>query len=140
MISEIINKINALKDSIKREEDELKDIIFSTIDRVATMQVAKKVGKFIHIVNFSDISGKVWSADYYMWEHNAKILKDKLKDKNGLECYDYIMNLPNSKTKMGNYEIKYYVSNFFGRYEIKYPLNNEYIDKLINELNNYGKR
>lgn len=134
MISEIINKINALKDSIKREEDELKDIIFSTIDRVATMQVAKKVGKFIHIVNFSDISGKVWSADYYMWEHNAKILKDKLKDKNGLECYDYIMNLPNSKTKMGNYEIKYYVSNFFGRYEIKYPLNNEYIDKLINEL------
>ena len=134
MISEIINKINALKDSIKREEDELKGIIFSTIDRVATMQVAKKVGKFIHIVNFSDISGKVWSADYYMWEHNAKILKDKLKDKNGLECYDYIMKLPNSKTKMGNYEIKYYVSNFFGRYEIKYPLNNEYIDKLINEL------
>lgn len=134
MISEIINKINALKDSIKREEDELKDIIFSTIDRVATMQVAKKVGKFIHIVNFSDISGKVWSADYYMWEHNAKILKDKLKDKNSLECYDYIMNLPNSKTKMGNYEIKYYASNFFGRYEIKYPLNNEYIDKLINEL------
>ena len=140
MISEIINKINALKDSIKREEDELKDIIFSTIDRVATMQVAKKVGKFIHIVNFSDISGNVWSADYYMWEHNAKILKDKLKDKNGLECYDYIMNLPNSKTKMGNYEIKYYVSNFFGRYEMKYPCNNEYIDKLINELNNYGKR
>ena len=73
MISEIINKINALKDSIKREEDELKDIIFSTIDRVVTMQVAKKVGKFIHIVNFSDISGKVWSADYYIWEYNADI-------------------------------------------------------------------
>ena len=133
-ISEITNKINALNDSIKREEDELKDIIFSSIDRVATMQVAKKVSKFIHIVNFSDISGKVWSADYYMWEHNAETLKDKLKNKSGIECYDYIMNLPNSKTKMGNYEIKYYVSDFFGRYEIKYPLNNEYIDKLINEL------
>lgn len=140
MISEIINKINALKDSIKREEDELKDIIFSTIDRVATMQVAKKVGKFIHIVNFSDISGKVWSADYYMWEHNAKILKDKLKDKNGLECYDYIMNLPNSKTEMGNYVIKYSMDGAGLKFQMKYPCNNEYIDKLIYELNNYGRR
>ena len=134
MISERINKIKALRDSIKKEEDELKDIIFSIIDRVATMQVANKVGRFIHIVNFSEISGKVWGAEYYFWEHNAKMLKEKLKDKNGVECYDYIMNLPKSKTKLGNYEIKYYVSDWFGRYEMKYPLNNEYIDKLINEL------
>ena len=140
MISEIINKINALKDSIKREEDELKDIIFSTIDRVATMQVAKKVGKFIHIVNFSDISGKVWSADYYIWEHNAKTLKAKLKDMNGLECYEYIINLPNSKTEMGNYVIKYSMDGAGLKFQMKYPCNNEYIDKLINELNNYGKR
>lgn len=134
MISEIINKINALNDSIKREEDELKDIIFSTIDRVATMQVAKKVSKFIHIVNFSDISGKVWSADYYIWEHNAKILKAKLKDKNGLECYEYIINLPNSKTEMGNYVIKYSMDGAGLKFQMKYPCNNEYIDKLINEL------
>lgn len=134
MISEKLKQIQTLRDSIKKAEDELKDVIFSTIDKVAKTQVANKVGRFIHIVNFSDISGKVWSADYYMWEHNAETLKDKLKNKSGIECYDYILNLPNSKTKMGNYEIKYYVSDFFGRYEIKYPLNNEYIDKLINEL------
>ena len=134
MIADRLNKIKALKDSIKKEEDEVKDIIFTIIDRVATMQVANKVGRFIHIVNFSKISGKVWGAEYYFWEHNAKILKDKLKEKNGVECYDYIMNLPKSKTKMGNYEIKYYVSDWFGRYELKYPCNNEYIDKLINEL------
>ena len=140
MISEIINKINALKDSIKREEDELKGIVFSAIDRVATMQVAKKVSKFIHIVNFSDISGKVWSADYYIWEHNAKILKAKLKDMNGLECYEYIINLPNSKTEMGNYVIKYSMDGAGLKFQMKYPCNNEYIDKLINELNNYGKR
>ena len=135
MIADRLNKIKALKDSIKKEEDEVKNIIFTIIDRVATMQVAKKVGRFIHIVNFSDISGKVWGAEYYIWEHNAKILKDKLKDKNGVECYDYIMKLPKSETKMGNYEIKHYVSEWFGRYEIKYPLNNEYIDKLISVLN-----
>jgi hypothetical protein len=135
MISGRITKIKELKDSIKKVDDELKDIIFTIIDRVATMQVANKVGRFIHIVNFSEISGKLWGAEYYFWEHNAKILKDKLKEKNGVECYDYIMKLPNSKTKMGNYEIKYYVSNWFGRYEIKYPLNNEYIDKLISVLN-----
>lgn len=141
MISEIINKINALNDSIKREEDELKGIVFSAIDRVATMQVAKKVSKFIHIVNFSDISGKVWSADYYIWEHNAKILKAKLKDMNGLECYEYIINLPNSKTEMGNYVIKYSMDGHCGlKFQMKYPCNNEYIDKLINELNNYGRR
>ena len=134
MISEKLKQIQTLRDSIKKAEDELKDVIFSTIDKVAKTQVANKVGRFIHIVNFSDISGKVWSADYYMWEHNAETLTDKLKNKSGIECYDYILNLPNSKTKMGNYEIKYYVSDFFGRYEIKYPLNNEYIDKLINEL------
>lgn len=134
MISERMKQIQALRDSIKKAEDELKDIIFTTIDNVAKTQVANKVGRFIHIVNFSDISGKLWSADYYIWEHNAETLKDKLKSKSGIECYDYIMNLPNSKTKMGNYEIKYYVSDFFGRYEIKYPLNNEYIDKLITEL------
>ena len=134
MISEKIGKIKELKDSIKKEEDEVKDIIFTTIDRVATMQVANKVGRFIHIVNFSEISGKLWGAEYYFWEHNAKMLKEKLKDKNGVECYDYIMKLPKSKTKMGNYEIKYYVSDWFGRYEMKYPLNNEYIDKLISEL------
>lgn len=135
MIADRLNKIKALKESIKKEEDEVKDIIFSTIDRVATMQVANKVGRFIHIVNFSEISGKVWGAEYYFWEHNAKMLKDKLKEKNGVECYDYIMNLPKSKTKLGNYEIKYYVSDWFGRYEIKYPCNNEYIDKLISVLN-----
>ena len=134
MIADRLNKIKALKDSIKKEEDEVKDIIFTTIDRVATMQVANKVGRFIHIVNFSEISGKVWGAEYYFWEHNAKMLKEKLKDKNGVECYDYIMNLPKSKTKLGNYEIKYYVSDWFGRYELKYPCNNEYIDKLISEL------
>ena len=135
MIADRLNKIKTLKDSIKKEEDEVKDILFSIIDRVATMQVANKVGRFIHIVNFSEISGKVWSAQYYMWEHNAKILKDKLKEKSGVECYDYIMNLPKSKTKLGNYEIKYYVSDWFGRYEMKYPCNNEYIDKLISVLN-----
>ena len=134
MISEKMKQIQTLRDSIKKAEDELKETIFTTIDNVAKAQVANKVGRFIHIVNFSDISGKVWSAQYYMWEHNAEMLKDKLKSKSGIECYDYIMNLPNSKTKMGNYEIKYYVSDFFGRYEIKYPLNNEYIDKLIKEL------
>ena len=134
MIADRLNKIKALKDSIKKEENEVKDVIFSIIDRVATMQVANKVGRFIHIVNFSEISGKVWGAEYYFWEHNAKMLKDKLKDKSGTECYDYIMNLPKSKTKLGNYEIKYYVSDWFGRYELKYPCNNEYIDKLINEL------
>lgn len=135
MIADRLNKIKALKDSIKKEEDEVKDIIFTIIDRVATMQVANKVGRFIHIVNFSKISGKVWGAEYYFWEHNAKMLKDKLKDKNGIECYDYIINLPNSKTKMGNYEIKYYVTDWFGfKHEMKYPCNNEYIDKLINEL------
>jgi hypothetical protein len=135
MIADRLNKIKALKESIKKEEDEVKDIIFSIIDRVATMQVANKVGRFIHIVNFSEISGKVWGAEYYFWEHNAKMLKDKLKEKNSVECYDYIMNLPKSKTKLGNYEIKYYVSDWFGRYEMKYPLNNEYIDKLISVLN-----
>lgn len=135
MIADRLNKIKTLKESIKNEEDEVKDIIFTTIDRVATMQVANKVGRFIHIVNFSEISGKVWGAEYYFWEHNAKMLKDKLKEKNGVECYDYIMNLPKSKTKLGNYEIKYYVSDWFGRYELKYPCNNEYIDKLISVLN-----
>ena len=98
MISEKLKQIQTLRDSIKKAEDELKDVIFSTIDKVAKTQVANKVGRFIHIVNFSDISGKVWSADYYIWEYNAKILKAKLKDMNGLECYEYIINLPNSKT------------------------------------------
>ena len=134
MISERIKQIQTLRDSIKKAEDELKEIIFTTIDKVAKTQIANKVGRFIHIVNFSDISGKLWSAQYYMWEHNAETLKKKLENKSGIECYDYIMNLPNSKTKLGNYEIKYYVSDWFGRYEIKYPLNNEYIDKLISEL------
>lgn len=134
MISEKLKQIQTLRDSIKKAEDELKDVIFSTIDKVAKTQVANKVGRFIHIVNFSDISGKVWSADYYMWEHNAKILKAKLKDKNGLECYEYIINLPNSKTKMGNYEIEYLTNGPGLKMKMKYPCNNEYIDKLINEL------
>ena len=134
MISEKLKQIQTLRDSIKKAEDELKDVIFSTIDKVAKTQVANKVGRFIHIVNFSDISGKVWSADYYMWEHNAETLKDKLKNKSGIECYDYIMNLPNTKTKMGNYEIEYLTNGPGLKMKMKYPCNNEYIDKLINEL------
>ena len=134
MINERINKIKALRDSIKKAEDELKDVIFSTIDKVAKMQVIERVGRFMCIMKFSEISGKIWAAEYYMWEHNAKILKKKLENKSGIECYDYIMNLPNSKTKLGNYEIKCYVSDWFGRYELKYPVNNEYIDELISEL------
>ena len=120
MINKRINKIKALRDSIKKEEEGLK--------------VIERVGKFMCIMKFSEISGKVWAAEYYMWEHNAEMLKKKLENKSGIECYDYILNLPNSKTKLGNYEIKYYVSDWFGRYELKYPVNNEYIDKLISEL------
>lgn len=135
MISEKIEKINALKNSIKKEEDGLKEEIFSVIDRVAKMQVAERVGKFMYILKFSDISRKVWAAEYYIWDHNAEMLKKKLKDKSAIECYEYIMNLPKSKTNMGNYEIKYYISDWFGfKHELKYPCNNEYIDKLISEL------
>ena len=76
MISERMKQIQSLRDSIKKAEDELKEIIFTTIDNVAKTQVANKVGRFIHIVNFCDLSGKLWSAQYYMWEHNAKMLKD----------------------------------------------------------------
>lgn len=134
MISDKIKSISALRNSIKKEEEELKEYILTIIDRVAKMQAAERVGKFMYIVKFSDISGKVWATEYYMWEHNAEILKRKLKDKSGIECYDYIMNLPKSKTKMGNYEIKYYVSSGLGKYKLNYPCNNEYIDKLISEL------
>lgn len=134
MISEKIEVINTLRNRLAIAEDGLKEEIFSLIDKVAKMQVVERVGKFMCIMKFSEISGKIWAAEYYIWEHNAEMLKKKLKDKSGIECYDYIMNLPKSKTKLGNYEIKYYVSDWFGRYELKYPVNNEYIDKLISEL------
>ena len=134
MISEKIEVINTLRNRLAIAEDGLKKEIFSLIDKVAKMQVIERVGKFMCIMKFSEISGKIWAAEYYMWEHNAEMLKKKLKDKSGIECYEYIMNLPKSKTRMGNYEIKYYVSDWFGRYELKYPVNNEYIDKLISEL------
>ena len=134
MISENIKNINALRNRLAIAEDGLKEEIFSLIDKVAKMQVSERVGKFMCIMKFSEISGKIWAAEYYMWEHNAEMLKKKLKDKSGIECYEYIMNLPKSKTRLGNYEIKYYVSDWFGRYELKYPVNNEYIDKLISEL------
>lgn len=134
MISEKIEVINTLRNRLATAEDGLKEEIFSLIDKVAKMQVIERVGKFMCIMKFSEISGKIWAAEYYMWEHNAEMLKKKLKDKSGIECYEYIMNLPKSKTRLGNYEIKYYVSDWFGRYELKYPVNNEYIDKLISEL------
>ena len=41
---------------------------------------------------------------------------------------------------MGNYVIKYSMDGAGLKFQVKYPCNNEYIDKLINELNNYGKR
>lgn len=134
MISEKIEKINALKNSIKKEEDGLKEEIFSVIDRVAKMQgVPFEFSASIQTKTANQGEGTIWSAEYYIWDHNAEMLKKKLKDKSGIECYEYIMNLPKSKTKLGNYEIKYY-SGGFGRFELKYPCNNEYIDKLISEL------
>lgn len=134
MISEKIEVINTLRNRLAIAQDGLKEEIFSLIDKVAKMQVIERVGKFMCIMKFSEISGKVWAAEYYMWDHNAEMLKKKLKDKSGIECYEYIMNLPKSKTRLGNYEIKYYVSDWFGRYELKYPVNNEFIDKLISEI------
>ena len=134
MISDKIEVINTLRNRLAIAEDGLKEEIFSLIDKVAKMRVIERVGKFMCIMKFSEISGKLWAAEYYMWDHNAEMLKKKLKDKSGIECYEYIMNLPKSKTRLGNYEIKYYVSDWFGRYELKYPVNNEYIDKLISEM------
>lgn len=134
MISEKIEVINTLRNRLAIAQDGLKEEIFLLIDKVAKMQVIERVGKFMCIMKFSEISGKVWAAEYYMWDHNAEMLKKKLKDKSGIECYEYIMNLPKSKTRLGNYEIKYYVSDWFGRYELKYPVNNEFIDKLISEI------
>lgn len=128
------NQIIQLKEQIANADNELKQRIINIITDTAKKQVAKKVSKHIMIVNFSDISGKVWNPLFYNWECSADLLLKKIENKSGLESYDYLIKLPKSENKMGTFEIKNYVQDWFGRYEIKQYVDKEFVMKIIAEL------
>ena len=128
------NKIVQLKQQIKDADAELKQMIINVITDTAKKQVAKKISKHIMIVNFSDVSGKVWNPLFYNWECSANLLIKKIENKSGVESYDYLMQLPKSENKMGTFEIKNYVQDWFGRYEIKQYVDKEFVMKIIETL------
>ena len=128
------NTIVQLKQQIKDADAELKQMIINVITDTAKKQVAKKVSKHIMIVNFSDISGKVWNPLFYNWESSAELLIRKIENKSGVESYDYLMQLPKSENKMGTFEIKNYVQDWFGRYEIKQYVDKEFVLKILETL------
>lgn len=128
------NTIVQLKQQIKDADAELKQMIINVITDTAKKQVAKKVSKHIMIVNFSDISGKVWNPLFYNWESSAELLIRKIENKSGVESYDYLMSLPKSENKMGTFEIKNYVQDWLGRYEIKQYVDKEFVMKIIETL------
>lgn len=128
------NTIVQLKQQIKDADAELKQMIINVITDTAKKQVAKKISKHIMIVNFSDISGKVWNPLFYNWESSAELLIKKIENKSGIESYDYLMALPKSENKMGTFEIKNYVQDWFGRYEIKQYVDKEFVMKIIETL------
>ena len=128
------NTIVQLKQQIKDADAELKQMIINVITDTAKKQVAKKISKHIMIVNFSDINGKVWNPLFYNWESSAELLIKKIENKSGIESYDYLMALPKSENKMGTFEIKNYVQDWFGRYEIKQYVDKEFVMKIIETL------
>ena len=128
------NKIIQLKEQIVNADKELKQKIINVITDTAKKQVAKKVSKHIMVINFSDISGKVWNPLFYNWECSAGVLLKKIENKSGIESYDYLMRLPKSENKMGTFEIKNYVQDWFGRYEIKQYVDREFVLKIIETL------
>lgn len=128
------NYIIQLKEQIANADKELKQRIIDIITDTAKKQIAKKVSKHIMIVNFSDISGKVWNPLFYNWECSANVLLQKIENKSGIESYDYLIKLPKSENKMGTFEIKNYVQDWFGRYEIKQYVDKEFVMKVIAEL------
>lgn len=128
------NKIVQLKQQIKDADAELKQMIINIITDTAKKQVAKKISKHIMIVNFSDVSGKVWNPLFYNWECSADVLLSKIENKSGIESYEYLMKLPKSKNKMGTFEIKNYIQKWFGRCEIKQYVDKEFVMKIIETL------
>lgn len=131
MIGEVLKKQRELK----KADEKLKNEIFSIIQQVAKSQKLDRIAPHIFVIKLSEMCNKVWSAEYYDWEHSARLLIEKIKDKSGLECFDYITKtLLNTKTKMGCYEIIYYTSCCGWRFENKHPINEEFIDKLVAEL------
>lgn len=136
MIENTIIKIEELKAAYKKANEELKGKIFYIIDSVAKNQpINNKIGKHIRIVNFSEMHGKPWDPDYYIWEHSAKMLKKHLENKSGEECYRYITEtLPKTETKINSYEIVTYVTFMGVRFYDKICLNKNFIDNVISKL------
>lgn len=128
------NRVVQLKQQIKDADAELKQMIINVITDTAKKQVAKKISKHIMIVNFSDINGKVWNPLFYNWESSAELLLKKIENKSGIESYDYLMKLPKSENKMGTFEIKNYVQDWFAKYEIKQYVDKEFVMKIIETL------
>ena len=128
------NKIIQLKEQIVNADKELKQRVINVITDTAKKQAVAKISKHIMIVNFSDISGKVWNPLFYNWECAANVLLKKIENKSGIESYDYLMQLPKSENKMGTFEIKNYVQDWFGRYEIKQYVDKEFVLQIISEL------
>lgn len=136
MIQNTITKIEKLKAAYKKADEELKAKIFYIIDSVGKNQpINNKIGKHIRIVNFSEIHGKPWDPDYYIWEHSAKMLKNHLENKSGEECYRYITEtLPKTETKINSYEINTYVTFMGIRFYDKVCLNKNFVDSVISKL------
>ena len=90
-----MNDIHSLKKQISTLDEQLKATILNAIQEVAKTQSVNKINKYTMTVKFSELSKKkVLSPLYYNWEYSSDVLCDKLKNKSGLKCYDYIMSLP----------------------------------------------
>ena len=90
-----MNDIHSLKKQISTIDELLKATILNAIQEVAKTQSVNKINKYTMTVKFSELSKKkVLSPLFYNWECSSDVLCDKLKNKSGLKCYDYIMSLP----------------------------------------------
>ena len=97
-MNEIKNKItniSLLKEQLSDIEIQLKEIIFNTIREVAKSQSVNKINKHIVIVKFSDLCNyKKLNPLHYNWECSADVLFNMLKNKSGMECYNFLMKMP----------------------------------------------
>ena len=90
-----MNDIHSLKKQISTIDEQLKATILNAIQEVTKTQSVNKINKYTMTVKFSELSKKkVLSPLFYNWECSSDVLCDKLKNKSGLKCYDYIMSLP----------------------------------------------
>lgn len=132
--SEIRERMAQLLDEHKALEHKLKAALVDAINEVAQESPkAKRISKYIVIVNASDLVGNPWNAEFYDWQASAKVVLDYL---NGKPIYDWksLLESKMADAKRGVVEFKKHSTCMGYKTTYTIPISKDFVEKIVAKM------